>query len=206
MNLNLSLRAYQKQKLHPIWARSTRKRLALTVCPAIADSRTIRGLTLPEMMVAIAVGMLILMVMALVFMSSARGFAAIGNYVDMDANSRNALDQMTLAIRQAGGLSEFSSTHLKFIAAPGQTNSFVVYDWDSTNRSLTEWKTGDTVTNTLLTQCDQLAFSLYDASFAPTTNLSQGKGISVNWKCSRTVLGGQTTTEDMQQGLIIVRN
>src|SRR5262245_26429554 len=96
----------------------------------LSYSKTTRGLTLPEMMVAVAVGSLILMVIAVVFMTSARGFAAIGNYVDMDANSRNALDHMTLAIRQAGGLTEFSSTHLKFTAAPDQTNSFVVYDWD----------------------------------------------------------------------------
>jgi hypothetical protein len=112
---------------------------------------------------------------------------------------------MTLEIRQAGALTEFSSTHLKF-ARPGQTNSFLVYDWNSATRQLTEWKTGYAKTNTLLTECDLIAFSLYNASFLPTTNLSKSKGLSVNWKCSRTILGRKSTTEDMQQALIVIRN
>src|SRR5262249_38608654 len=129
-----------------------------------ADSKAIRAMTLPEVMVAVMVGSLILMVMATVFMTSARSMVAMGNYVNMDANSRNALDHMTLEIRQVGALTEFSSTHLKF-ARPGQTNSFLVYDWDPASGQLTEWKTGYAKTNTLLTECDQLAFSLYNASF-----------------------------------------
>ena len=163
-------------------------------------------MALPEMMVAVGVGSLILMVMATVFMTSTRGFAAMSNYVDMDASSRNALDHMSQEVRQAGALTEFSSIHLKFAASPTQTNSFLVYDWDSTSGSLTEWKTSDSTTNTLLSGCDQFAFSLYDSSFAATTNLSQGKGLSVNWKCSRTILGQKSTTEDMQQALIVIRN
>jgi len=164
-----------------------------------------RGMTLPELMVAIGVGSLVLMVVATVFATSTRSFATMGNYVEMDSNSRNAMDHITLAIRQAGALTEFSSSHLKFAATPGQTNSFLVYDWDSTSGSLTEWQTGGG-TNTLLTGCDQLAFSLYNSSLASTTNLSQCKGLSVNWKCSRTILGKNTTSEDMQQALIVIRN
>ena len=169
-----------------------------------ANSKTTRGMTLPELMVTIGVASLILMVVATVFATSTRGFATMGNYVNMDAKSRNAMDHMTLAIRQAGALTEFSSNHLKFAATPGQTNSFLVYDWDSTSGSLTEWQTGG-ITNTLLTECDQLTFSLYNNTFATTTNLSQSKGLSVNWKCSRTILG-RKSTEDMQQALIVIRN
>ena len=88
---------------------------------------------------------------------------------------------------------------------PDQTNSFLVYDWDAATGSLMEWNTGDSTTNTLLTGCEQFAFSLYNSSFAPTTNLSQSKGLSVNWKCSRTVLG-RKNTEEMQQALIVIRN
>jgi len=205
MNLNRSLRTYQKLKLYPIADTSSGlKRLALAASPLPAHSKSVRGMTLVELMVAVAVGSLILGVIATASMTSALWFSALANYVDMDARSRNALDQMTLNIRQAGALTEFRPTHLKF-TAPGQTNSFLAYDWDSATGSLTEWKTGDSITNTLLTGCDQPTFSLYNASFAPTTNLSQCKGLSVNWKCSRTVLG-RTTTEDMQQALIVIRN
>jgi Tfp pilus assembly protein PilW len=175
--------------------------------PAVSriSNPQVQAMTLSELMVTIAIGSLVLIVVAMLFTTSARSFAAIGSYVDMDSNSRNALDHMTLEIRRAGELKEFSATHLKF-AAQGQTNSFLVYDYDPASASLTEWKTGNTTTNTLLTECDQLTFSLYNSSFAPTAVLSKSKGISVNWKCSRTMLGRKSTTEDVQQALIVMRN
>jgi hypothetical protein len=137
-------------------------------------------------------------------MTASLSFASLSDYVDMDLKSRNTLDQMTLKIRQAGVLTEFSPTHLKFVAAD-QTNSVLTYDWDSASGSLMEWKTGYSTTNTLLTGCDSLSFSLYNASLAPTTNISQTKGLSVNWNCSRTIVG-RKSTEEMQQALIVIRN
>jgi len=204
MNLNRSLRTSKKLNFYPIAGTSGLKRLTLAVSPLPAHSKALRGMTLVELMVAVAVGSLVLGLIAVSSMTASLWFAALANYVDMDAKSRNALDQMTLKIRQAGALTEFSPTHLKF-ALPDQTNSFLVYDWDSASGSLTEWKTGDSITNILLTGCDQFAFSLYNASFAPTTDLSQSKGLSVNWNCSRTILG-RKNTEEMQQALIVIRN
>jgi Tfp pilus assembly protein PilW len=162
-------------------------------------------MTLPEMMVAMTLGCLVLSVIAILFLFSARSFSAMGNYVNMDSNSRNALDRMSLELRQAGGLTEFTPSHLKF-ARGGTTNSFVIYDWNPTTRRLTEWKSGYTKTNALLTECDQFAFSLCNAAFQPTTDLSKSKGLNVNWKCSRTILGKKSNTEDMQQALIVLRN
>ncbi len=160
-------------------------------------------MTLPEVMVAVGIGSLILSVIATVFMTSARSFVAMGNYVHLDANSRNALDHMSREIRQARGLAQFNTNSLKFIR---QTNSFLIYAWSPESRKLTEWKTGDSITNVLLTDCDQLAFSLRDAQFVTTINISEAKGIKVAWKCSRKVLGNQTSTEEMQQALIVMRN
>ena len=162
-------------------------------------------MSLTELMVATSVGMLVLAIVATLFMTSSRSFAAMTNYVSMDARSRNALDRMTMEIRQAGDLVEFSTNRLKFTAF-GDTNSFLIYDWNSGTRCLTQWKTGDATTNSLLTDCDQLTFSIYNSTFAAATNLAQAKGLSVNWKCSRTILGKQNTSEDMQQALIVIRN
>jgi len=205
MNLNLSTRAYKKMKLYPISPTSGLKQAALNLSTVPAGSKALKAMTLTELLVAVAVGSLVLMVMAMVFMTSAHSVVAMGHYVNMDASSRNALDHMTLQIRQAGNLTEFSPTHLKF-SMSDQTNSVLVYDWDPATACLTEWKTGDTVTNTLLTECDALTFSLFNSSFTSTTNLSASKGLSVNWKCSRTILGNKRTTEDMQQALIVIRN
>jgi hypothetical protein len=171
----------------------------------IRKNLNVAGMALPEMMVSLAVGALVLMVMALIFMSSARGFASMGNYITMDASSRNALDHMTRDIRQVGALVEFTPTHLKF-SALGSPSTYLTYDWDSTSGQLTSLNTGDAAPTVLLTQCDQLAFSLCDFAFSGTTNLTSAKGIVVSWKCSRTVLGNKTTTENMQQGIIVMRN
>lgn len=162
-------------------------------------------MTVPEMVVAGGVGCVVLLIMAMIFMSSARSFAALGHYVSMDRNSRHALDRMSREIRQAGDLIEFSPTHLKFVGY-GQTNSFLVYDWNANSRQLTEWKTGQAMTNVLLSECDELAFNMHRGSFAPTTLVAEGKAIKVNWKCSRKILGKQLTSEDMGQALIIIRN
>ena len=162
-------------------------------------------MTLIEMLVAVAVGSLVLMVVAMIFMNGTRAFAAASNYISMDGDSRNALDHLSQEIRQAGNLVEFSPTHLKF-GWHAQTNSFLIFNWDATSGQLTEWNTANTTTNILLKGCDQLSFSLYNSSFAPTTNSAQGKGISVTWACSRTILGSKSTTENMQQALIVIRN
>ncbi len=205
MKLNILIHVTRKMKTSPVDLASAPRRLALPLYSVPSGSKAVRGMTLPEMMVAVGVGSIVLMVVGMVFMNSTRSFAAMGNYVSMDARSRNALDHMTREIRRAGNLVEFSPTHLKF-AGYGLTNSFLVYDWDAASCQLTESKTGDTAPNILLTECDQLTFSLYDSAFAPTPIIARSKGINVTWKCSRTILGNKTTTEDMQQALIVMRN
>jgi type II secretory pathway component PulJ len=162
-------------------------------------------MTLVEMMVAVGVGSLIFVVLAVTFMTCARSFASMGNYVDMDTSSRTAMDQMSRDIRQTASVTEFTSSHLKFALA-GQANAFLVYDWDPVAGQLTQWETGFANTNVLLTGCHQLTFSLYNAAFQPTTDPSKGKGLCVNWECSRTVLGNTNTTEDIQQAMIVLRN
>ena len=152
---------------------------------------------------------MVLAVMAMVFMGSARSFVAMGNYVSMNLKSRGALDEMTREIRRAGKVASFASTPSSVqltLTKYGTTSSYIGYQWDSTSRQVAEWKTGSTTTNVLLTDCDSLAFSLFNNALAATTNASSGKVISVTWKCSRTILGNKMTTEHMEQAPIVIRN
>jgi prepilin-type N-terminal cleavage/methylation domain-containing protein len=207
MNLAISTQTAQtiaKLKISPDMTKSDEKGVAQTDLSTCLISKGSQGMTLVEMLIAIGVGSLVLMIMAAVFMMSARSFAATSNYVHMDANSRMALDHLTKDIRQAGDLTEFTPTRLKFSRFP-QTNSFLVYSWDSTTRQLIGSSSDSAATTTFLTGCDQLVFSLYDSAFAPTTNIARSKGIRVSWNCSGTVLGNQTS-EEMQQATIIMRN
>ncbi len=167
-------------------------------------AKTDRGMTITEMMVAIAVGFLVLMFMSVVFAGSARCFVATGNYVSMNCNSRKALDEMTREIRRAGDLTGFTTNRLQFTTF-GTTNVLLVYQWDANSHQLTKWQTGSQ-TNILLTGCDEFAFSIYKSSFAPAATVLEAKSIGVTWKCSRTILGTKMNTEDEQEALIVMRN
>ena len=168
-----------------------------------------RAMTLIELLVAIGVGSLLLMIIMVVFASSGRSFAAMGNYVDLDRASRNALDRMSRDIRRAKNLISYSTNQLVFNFA-GTTN--LIYEFDPDAGVLTSWKTGDSSTNYLLTGCEKLEFSMYrniplaGGVFAKTTIPAEGKSISVAWKCSRKILGKKVNSEDMQEALIVIRN
>src|SRR5437867_12734336 len=71
-----------------------------------------RGMTLVELMVASAVGSIVLAALMALTFFSARSFAAVTNYVDLDARSRNALDQMSQEIRQAESVTTCNTTNL----------------------------------------------------------------------------------------------
>ncbi len=168
-----------------------------------------RGFTLVELMVASAVGALVLTGVAAVFVGSNVSFSAVGNYVSMDRSSENALDQMSRDIRRSANLTRFASNQLVFNYA-GSTN--MVFNYDPSVGNLTSWKTGDAVTNVLLTGCDSLQFSMYSNIPQPggdltnATTISKAKAISVNWHCSRTMLGNRRNTEDTQEAVIVIRN
>src|SRR6266496_3392054 len=153
-----------------------------------------RGYTLVELMVAMAVGALVLSGVAAVFVGSSISFSAVGNYVSLDRSSEYAMDQMSRDIRRSANLTSFTANQLVFNYA-GTTNLVLTYDPAAAN--LTSWKTGDATTNVLLTGCESLQFSMYGNMPQPggnlmnTTTISNAKAIGVNWRCSRTILGNR---------------
>jgi Tfp pilus assembly protein PilW len=166
------------------------------------------GFTLPETLVGVAVGSLVLMSVMLIFMTSNRSFVAMGNYVSLDQTSRLAVEQMTRDIRNSQNLTSFSTNQLVF-AYSGSAN--LVYSYNPSAATLTSWKTGGT-TNTLLTGCDWLQFSMFNnapqpgATMTNATTVGQAKAVSVAWRCSRAILGAKANTENMQEAMIVIRN
>ena len=170
-------------------------------------SKSILGITLPETLVGVGVGSLVLTSMMLIFMSTNRSFVALGNYVSLDQASRNAVEQMTRDIRNAQNLTGFKTNQLVFTY--GGTNN-LVYSYDPDARQLTSWKTAGT-TNTLLTGCDSLQFSMFSnipqpgGTLTNATTVAKAKAISTNWKCSRTILGSKANSEYIQEAMIVIR-
>src|ERR1051325_4537774 len=94
-------------------------------CKTTSISRAARqryqaGATLLEMCLAITIGLLVIGTVASFSIHGGRSFAAMANYVEMETDSRNALDTMTRDIRQAVYLTSFTTNELTLADFDGQ--------------------------------------------------------------------------------------
>jgi prepilin-type N-terminal cleavage/methylation domain-containing protein len=189
--------------------------------PALSGGRETRGMTLLEMMVAVALGSMLLASVASLWLFGSRSFAAMANYTDLDARSRNALDQMSRDIRQATEMAAFQkSGSTKWLTVTNTAlGAGATYTWSAPTRQLVCQKSGQ-ADQVYLTECDSWEFELYQRTpqkggnyvFWPATNkagaydLSICKLINMSWKCSRTILGSKLNTESVQTAQVVLRN
>ena len=169
------------------------------------------GMTLVEIMVAMGVGSLVLVVIALLMVYTARSFIALGNYNDLDQGSRNALDVMSRDIRQTRALKSFSSTATSAqLIFRDKDGADLTYDWDSTGRNLVRTKGGQKTV--LLEQCDRLRFGISQRNpsnsfnFYPASGPATTKLVDISWTCSRQILQQKVNTESVQTAKIVIRN
>ena len=176
-----------------------------------------QGLTLIEVMVASGIGTLVLAaVMALVFFS-ARSFAAVSNYVDLDAKSRNALDKISQEIRQADALTSCvrvgDKTEAVFTGRDPITGSAYTLTFTHRKRDkmLTRTRDGG-APQVLLTECDSIDWYMYQRAMTngtdspiPTTDPARCKVVQLTWACSRKVFDDKANTESVQAAEIVIR-
>lgn len=178
------------------------------VCkPTSTDRRRTGGFTLVEFMVASGIGLLVLTALAAFTSYTGRSFVAMGNYVDLDRASRNALDYMTKDIRQTQRLSGYASNRIDFLDHDGGTLAYV---YNAAARTLT--RTKGSTNKVLLTECDALQFSIFQRNPVggtydqyPTATLADTKLVQVTWTCSRTIFGAKVNTESVQTAKIVIR-
>ena len=171
--------------------------------------RRSRAMSLLETTIATAIGSLILTAVMALLLFSSRSFVAMGNYMDLDRASRNALDRMSRDIRQTMALQSYSTNKLVFTDFDTNTLTFA---WDPATRQLTRTKSG--VSTVLLSQCDYLNFHICQRNpipgafdfYSETNNASVGKLVDLSWRCSRTILGAKINTESVQTAKIVIRN
>src|SRR6266850_6743116 len=130
-------------------------------CTITSTKQRASGMTLVELLVAMGVGSILFLAVGTLAFYSARSFAALSNYVELDNFSRNALDQMSREIRQADSLVSGSDQQMVFQATNPTNGSVynVTFTYDPGTRKLT--RTHGAQTTTLLKECDFLKFSLY---------------------------------------------
>lgn len=164
-------------------------------------------MTLVELMVGIAVGGLLLTAVLSLSVYSGRSLAGLANYVDMNSDSRIALDRMTREIRQSGYLTGYQTNRLSFIDFDGQP---LVYEYQPVERVLIRTKMDQK--EILLADCDDAKFEIFkrnpiEGSFdhTPATSALSSKVISLSFTCSRTVLGVKMNTESVQTAKVVIR-
>ncbi len=140
--------------------------------------------------------------------SALRSFVAMANYTEMNQRSQLALDKMSKEIRQARQLTAFSTNSLTFANADGNPLSFT---YTPNTRRLERVSEGQT--NTLLSDCDSLQFSIYQHTMKSNSfdcydvvTVADARVIQMNWKSSRDILGKKATTESVQSAKIVIRN
>ena len=168
--------------------------------------------TLMEFAIAAGLGTLILASMSSVFVLMNRGLDAVGNYEELDRQSRTALDLMSRDIRQAASLTNFSSSSLIFT---NQDGSLLSYSWDGTNYlTYTNGSTGQG--GTLLKGCVSLTFNIFlhnpsnstTMTFWPAgaSNCNLAKVIVIDWICRRTNYVTLSDSESVQTAKVVLRN
>ena len=172
------------------------------------NSRGRAAFTLVEMLVASALGLVLLTAVATFSIFSSRSFMIMANYTNMNQRSQFALDKMSKEIRQALRLTSYSTNSLTFQDADGNPLQFT---YNPSARKLVRVSGGQVTT--YLTECDGLEFLIYQHTVKPKTfdcynpaSVASAQLIEMKWKCSRQIRGSKVTTEGVQSARITMRN
>jgi len=171
------------------------------------------GMTLVEVMVALAAGALVLASALAIFIYGLFSFAGMGNYSILTGQSRKSLDQMSREMREATQVvaSQKTATTKSLSLTNAYSAEVITYSWDADTGLLTVARTGQP-DEVCLSGCDDWDFTLYQRTptnnwtFYPTTSLPFCKLINMRWKCSRTILGQKVNTENVVTAQIVLRN
>jgi hypothetical protein len=165
-------------------------------------------MTIIEMMVATATGSIALAGLGALSMYTIRSFGAMSNYMELDKDSRNALDRMTQIIREADGVTHYSEHEVE-LSYHGQTLSF---EYSPSLKTLTMINTNGTE-KVLLRDCEYLKFEAFQRNSIPgsydqypaTEDENATKLVQVSWICSRHLIGKILNSESVQSAKIVIR-
>jgi Tfp pilus assembly protein PilW len=172
-----------------------------------ARRRSQAGFTLAETWFAMALGLLVASTLASFTLYNAVSMEALKNYTDLERNSQRAIDTMTQDIRQTRFLTACTSNRIEFMDGDFARLSYV---YSPEHKTLSRVKGSTNLV--LLTECDQLAWSIFQrnpvaASYDqyPTATVTNTKLINISWICSRRIRGARMNTEAVQTAKIVIR-
>ena len=169
--------------------------------------KKIAALTLIELMIGSAIASLLLATIFALSSYTVRSFAAISNYVTLERGSRNALDRLSMMIREADGVTDFRTNRIQL----SYHGTPLIYSYDAETKTLAQTHNGETIT--LLTDCDSFRFDIlqrntvsgsYDQYPAALAE-AEAKIVQVSWVCSRRLVNNLINTESAQSAKIVIR-
>ena len=170
-----------------------------------------RAYTLVETLVATGLFGICSLALGSTYLYSLKSFASLVNYADLDKINRTAMDYLSQEVRQAKAVVGATPNSFSIVNGDGLSVSYI---FNPINGNLFR-TASDGSSRVLLSDCKLLAFSLYqrnpvngtyDIYPAATNNYAQTvKAISLSWKASRSILGGITTSENIQTARVIIR-
>jgi prepilin-type N-terminal cleavage/methylation domain-containing protein len=195
--------------------------MKLKSAQVLSSGKRFNGMTLLEVMIAMCLSSMLLTFAGSMYLFGTRSFVAMGNYVDLDAKSRNAVDLMSRDIRESTQVTAFQNdaTFKKLTMTNAFEGTGATYIWNATPRTLVCRKSGQP-DKVYLTECDAWNFELYQRTpqsgggydFVPATNapgvydLTLCKLVNMSWICSRTIIGSKVNTESVQTAQVVLRN
>jgi hypothetical protein len=165
-------------------------------------------MTLPEYVIATGIGSILVVALMSLSMYSSRTFAGLANYIELNARSVRALDELTREIRRCVSVTKSYPDQL--ILNDGTNATGLIITYDNLNRVLMCSRQGRSTP--ILTGCDSVQFALYQRTPLagtydqyPAAGAADAKVIAIKWTCSRTVLGVKANTESEQEAKIVMR-
>jgi hypothetical protein len=158
-------------------------------------------LTLVEMMVGIALGLLLLAAVATLYIVCLKSFASMTNYAELNGKNRFASDILTRDIRNAAAVTDLTTNQLILHYPAGD----VTYTFDGGTLTRSQFET-----NLLLSGITSISFSLYQRwttnqayeVFPPATPAT-AKLVGFEWTCWRPVYGSPLHNSLTLQGAIV---
>jgi hypothetical protein len=170
-------------------------------------------MTLAEIMVASAIGAMILTGVATTYIMSLRGFAAMANYNQIHGDGRTAVNYFAKDMRAVTNIIYFPNPSNITVVVPigfsasGAVSNTASITYSTSAGALYRYDSRTGNIDMLATNINLLTFRLYDLTGKLITNgvLSTAKGIQVDIHLRKTI-GSQAQTEDYLSARYDMRN
>jgi type II secretory pathway pseudopilin PulG len=166
------------------------------------------GFTLVEVSITCGLSGLLLVVLMTGSFYTNRSIAVLADSVQLNSQSRHAIDRMSQKIRQATAVTSFSPSSITVI----YNDQPLTYTYQPDSRRLIENENGRTTI--LLRDCDHLVFELYKRNpitnsfnqFPALTETREAKLIQTRWLCRTIRDGRQFGSAEMVSAKIVLRS